>query len=372
MRIRKIALLLGVTAVALCGCSNKSGGSVNTETPATQEELPPIEINTERATEMLGDTETAAESESSYEEITSDEEVKMFDSVAMVGDAAYELYTYKADAAEDYAKAVNELADKYAGKVNVYDIVIPLGSGIVFPDNLKDQIKNSDQKKAMDDIHGMMNDNVKTVDIYDSLMSHRTEYIYFRTDHHWTPLGAYYAYQKFCEVKGIEPEALDSYEIKEFDGFLGSFYKDTDNSEVLKNNKDTITAYMPHSKDTIMHVTADDGTEYDWNVIYDVSGYAPGLKYSAFVAGDNPYSVIENKDLTDGSSCIVLKESFGNAFTPFLVDHYQTIYLVDYRYFTGKLSKLIEETGATDVIMLNNLSMIRNKYLVGQLKGVMQ
>ena len=102
-----------------------------------------------------------------------------------------------------------------------------------------------------------------------------------------------------------------------------------------------------------------------------MSNYAAGLKYSTFVASDNPYTEIENKSLTDGSACVVVKESFGNAFIPFLVDHYQTVYIVDYRYWTGSVSELAEAKGATDVIFLNNLSMIRNKSLVGKLHRIL-
>ena len=119
-----------------------------------------------------------------------------------------------------------------------------------------------------------------------------------------------------------------------------------------------------------MHVTASDGTKYDWPVIYDVTDYGASLKYSTFIASDNPYTVIENKSLTDGSACIVVKESFGNAFVPFLVDHYQTIYVVDYRYWTGSVSELEEKKQVSDVLFLNNLSMIRNKSLVGKLHRV--
>ena len=64
----------------------------------------------------------------------------------------------------------------------------------------------TDQRQAMQDIQAKMNDKVKSVDIYDALMQHRNEYIYFRTDHHWTALGAYYAYQQPCAAKGIEPD----------------------------------------------------------------------------------------------------------------------------------------------------------------------
>ena len=97
---------------------------------------------------------------------------------------------------------------------------------------------------------------------------------------------------------------------------------------------------------------------------------ANGYSY-ALPESDNPYTEIENKDLSDGSSCIVVKESFGNAFIPFLVDHYQTVYVVDYRYWTGSISKLAQDKNVNDVLFLNNLSMIRNKSLVGKLYRVL-
>jgi len=90
------------------------------------------------------------------------------------------------------------------------------------------------------------------------------------------------------------------------------------------------------------------------------------------ISGDNPIVEITNNEITDGSACIVVKESFGNCFVPFLVDHYNKIYVIDYRYWEGSISNLVTETGATDVLCVNNLSMVRNKYLVGQFKGVVQ
>lgn len=313
-------------------------------------------------------TEEMAEVPAEYEKIEVDNKIKEVDGVVVVGDAAYELYTYREASAKAYAKAVNSLAESLEGKANVYDMVIPLSSEITFPDNLRDKINSTNQREAMLSIMGMMNDKVKSVDIYDALMKHRTEYIYFRTDHHWTALGAYYAYTALCEEMGIEPEALEDYETKEFDGFVGSFYNDT-KAEVLQDKPDVITAYLPKSE-VKMHVTPAKGDEYDWDVIYDVSSYGASLKYSTFIASDNPFTEITNQNLTDESACIVVKESFGNAFVPFLVDHYQHVYVVDYRYWQGDLAALAKEKKATDVILLNNLSMIRNQYLVGQLQGV--
>ena len=105
-------------------------------------------------------------------------------------------------------------------------------------------------------------------------------------------------------------------------------------------------------------------------VIFDESTAAASLKYGAFITGDNAYSVINNPDVTDGSRCIVVKESFGNAFVPFLTDHYQTIYVLDYRYWKGSISQFAVDKGVQDVLFVNNLSAIRSTALVSDLHNV--
>lgn len=361
-----VAIVAGVILVKNIVSSNKNDSKQEVE---SQQSAQDAEGTT--GTEQAGtETEVKEEAAVEYDKIESKEKVKVVNGVAVVGNSAYELFTYRESSAKAYAKAVNALAKDLDGKAEVYDMVIPLSSGITFPDNLEDKIDSTNQRDAMLSIMGMMNSQVKSVDIYDALMKHRKEYIYFRTDHHWTALGAYYAYTALCEEMGIEPEKLEEYETREFEGFVGSFYNDTKN-ESLKKHPDVITAYLPKSE-AKMHVTPAKGQDYDWDIIYDVSAYGASLKYSTFIASDNPFTEITNQTLTDESACIVVKESFGNAFVPFLVDHYQHVYVVDYRYWQGNLAKLAKEKKAKDVILLNNLSMIRNQYLVGQLQGVIK
>lgn len=361
-----VAIVAGVILVKNIVSYNKNDSKQEVE---SQQSAQDAEGTT--GTEQAGtETEVKEEVVVEYDKIESKEKVKVVNGVAVVGNSAYELFTYRESSAKAYAKAVNALAKALDGKAEVYDMVIPLSSGITFPDNLVEKIDSTNQRNAMLSIMGMMNSQVKSVDIYDALMKHRKEYIYFRTDHHWTALGAYYAYTALCEEMGIEPEKLEEYETREFEGFVGSFYNDTKN-ESLKKHPDVITAYLPKSE-AKMHVTPAKGQDYDWDIIYDVSAYGASLKYSTFIASDNPFTEITNQTLTDESACIVVKESFGNAFVPFLVDHYQHVYVVDYRYWQDNLSKLAEEKKAKDVILLNNLSMIRNQYLVGQLQGVIK
>ena len=96
-------------------------------------------------------------------------------------------------------------------------------------------------------------------------------------------------------------------------------------------------------------------------MVTDVSEYGAGLKYNSFIGGDNPYTEINNPAITDGSSCVVVKESYGNAFVPFLVDHYQTVYVIDYRYYTGNLTQFIQERGVDDLLFLNNADALSER-----------
>ena len=308
----------------------------------------------------------------SYPAIESNASVKDFGNVVLIGDTAFELYSYSDKTAEKYASYINTAAKKLAGSADVYDVIIPLSSGIALPDNYYDKISSSSQKKAVNNIIDKLSEDVKAVNMYDNLMKHRNEYIYFRTDHHWTALGAYYGYEAFCNAKGVIPISLDRRDSVEFEGFLGSFYNDTNKNKVLEKNPDTIKAYYPISPDTSLVYTTTTGSSNSWDVIHDVTDYPASIKYSTFIAGDNPFTVITNKNLQDGSSCVVVKESFGNAFVPFLADHYEKVYVVDYRYWEGNVIELAKEKKVDDVIFLNNLSMIRSDYLTGKLGQIIQ
>jgi hypothetical protein len=384
----KKCLLMALTGTLLLsvGCGNQTeepiateytgGLQTTTETEGTETgsvddttEAGDAETTETESTETETETEPEEETEeTAYAEITSDGELKDYGGVVVLDNAAYELYSYEEGLAEDYAGAVNSAAEALDGSADVYNIVIPLSTGITFPDDRRDEINSSDEEASLNKIYAKMQENVHEVNIYDTLMKHRAEYLYFRTDHHWTALGAYYAYERFCAAKGIEPEAIEDYETVEYDDFIGSFYKDTED-EVLAENPDSILAYYPNCEHQ-MTVTPAEGDDFTWKTIGNVENSQSRFKYATFIGGDNPFSVIENYDVTDGSACIVVKESFGNAFVPFLIDHYQYIYVVDYRYWSGTLSELVKETGATDVIMINNLSMTRSKYLIGKLRSI--
>ena len=290
-----------------------------------------------------------------------------FGAVLLYGNGAYEYYNFRKDLAGRYAALINSTAARLDG--DLYEIVVPTSTGIMLPDSIKSSINSSDQKKATDYLYSLMDTKVKTISIYDTLIAHNTEYLYFRTDHHWTALGAYYAYEEWAKVKGVEAIPLARYEKASYEGFLGSFYASTEKSPALGRTPDTVEVFKPFNN-TKMTITDKNGRVLNWNVITDVSAWSESGKYGAFIGGDHPYSVIENKDLTDGSSCLVVKESFANTLIPFLVPHYQTIHIVDYRYWNGNVADFANQNGVKDVLYINNISALRGEPLVERIEKI--
>ena len=289
-------------------------------------------------------------------------------SVYIYGNTAYEYYNFVRDTADNYVKAVNKGADESAkNNINFYNMLIPTSIDITLDADARSKLNSSDQQNAINYMNASMNNNVKKVHIYDLLKAHKDEYIYFRTDHHWTALGAYYAYAQFMTVKGGKYAPLSDFTQYNFDGFLGSFYSDTNKNSALEKTPDTVFAYMPKG-DISFRMMQDGSSDFiDWPLICDVSDYNASYKYLCFIGGDNPLSVIENKSMENGETCVLVKESFGNAFAPYLACNYKTVYVVDYRYFDGDITDFAKEKGATDIIVQSNVSMTRNSSLVNKL-----
>ena len=288
------------------------------------------------------------------------------------GNTAYEYYTFNRAASDKYAAAVTRAAILLDSKATVYDIIVPTSMGITAPESITSSVNTSDQKAAIDYMNSIIGQNVQKVPIYDLLKAKREEYIYFRTDHHWTALGAYYAYRAFAETKGIVPSELDSFITHRFDGFLGTFYSASGKKPQLAATPDYVLAYEPKETNQLS-IFSPKAIWYNSKIISDVSNVSAGNKYLSFIRGDNPICAVTNPYLNDGSCCVVIKESFGNAFVPFLVSHYQTVYIVDYRHVSAVdprgLAQFCQDAGAKDVIFINNVSATRSNALMTSLDG---
>ncbi|MGN1193924.1 MAG: DHHW family protein, partial [Acutalibacteraceae bacterium] len=286
--------------------------------------------------------------------------------VLVIGDSGYEYCSFHQDVADKYVSIINKTAKELNGISDVYCMVVPTSMDITISDNVRENINSCDQSEVAKYIYDSFNTGAKPVDIYTQLRMHRDEYVYFRTDHHWTALGAYYAYEKFCETAGYKAMSLDKYEKVSYGDFLGSFYGDTNNS-AMKKNPDELIAYLPSYK-TSLTFTNTQGKSFNWDLVHDVSSYPISEKYNSFAGSDNPFTVIDNLSKKSGKSCLVIKESFGNAVIPFLAGKYKTVYVIDYRYYKNGIITFAKQNKVNDVLFINNASAVRSDSLIERMR----
>ncbi len=291
--------------------------------------------------------------------------VEQLGAIVVVDDSGFEYYNFVQSAADNYAKALNTAVARFP-TYNIYATIAPTSADITLNEKVRKNLNVSDQKTAINYILGSTSDKVKKFDCFDNIKQHRNEYVYFRTDHHWTALGAYYCYESFCQAKGISPLPLSAYEVRSFDGFLGTFYNDSGSDPDLGSTPDRVDTYKPPCNYS-MTITDKSGATNSMPLLFDETNAPASLKYGTFICGDNPLSTITNSDNPDGETCLVVKESFGNAFVPFLVYHYKTVYVIDYRYYNGSLASFLSSHQVNDIIFCNNVSMTRSSSLVTQM-----
>ena len=206
------------------------------------------------------------------------------------------------------------------------------------------------QDDMLNYIHALTDERVVKVDTVSALIEHNSEYIYFRTDHHWTALGAYYAYEAIMEALGKEPAPLDSFTEWDQGEFEGSIYWQAKNPRKLKI--DNVFAYIPPG-DITMKVYGNGDWGEERPLLRDQTNAGNSNKYLTFISGDNAMSVITTESLPEGTSCVLVKGSFGNCFAPYLTQNYHTVYVLDYRkYYRYPISKFVEVYDVDDVIVL--------------------
>lgn len=281
--------------------------------------------------------------------------------IIISGDRAMELFGCYYGMLTNYAALVNSIKAALPD-INVYSMVIPTSVEFYSPVKYHEGMRS--QKYAIDTVYSLLSPDIIPVDAYTYLAADADKYIYFRTDHHWTARGAYRGYYAFCEAAGLEPVAEKSFPVTRVEGdFLGTLYSFT-KSSALKDNPDYVEVLTPPEVEScVAYTSADMSVSYDADVIIDVTSNSN--KYLTFLGGDNPllHIVTYNKN---GKKLLILKDSFGNAFTPFMINHYEEIFALDPRSTRPSISEFCSAHGITDVIVENyNFVLSNSEFLNG-------
>lgn len=268
--------------------------------------------------------------------------------------AAYSQAYFSRKASQAYADAYVKYAETFPG-VRITAINPPISSI-----NIKNpyvQAMINDQGKVLDDIASVMYGDVNYINLRSTFEKHRGEYLFFKSDFHWTQLAAYYAYCEYAKSVGLTPTPLSAFEDRVLTTTFIGLTNHYANDERVNTFYDTLHAYMPRKEHTYT-VYYDGGITLKGQ--YDTCVHTYIETYSCFLIGDQPYSVIEVPENDPEKVVMVIKESSGNAFVPFLMEHYGKIIVIDPRHTTPDIRPIVRSEGVDDIILFATASTVGN------------
>ena len=296
--------------------------------------------------------------------VTADENAKIANAgIIIVGsdDKVRALMAYggSAKGGTGYAKAANLYKDTFPS-VNVYCMVIPTAVEFYCPEKVKSRTRP--QRPTIENVFRHLSPDVKPVDIYETLGEHADEDIFLRTDHHWAPLGAFYAAQKFAEVAGVPFHPLSDYDRKVVHRFVGNMYGYSQDIAV-KNAPEDFVYYVPRDvtySTTYIDYTIDENYRVigmgrpHKGIFFHHFKDGSGAAYCTFMGSDTRITRVKTST-HNGRRVLILKDSFGNALPGYLFYSFEEVHVIDSRYFTKNMVEYVKENQITDILFANNI-----------------
>lgn len=286
----------------------------------------------------------------------SENDASLKGSILISGTRAMEVFMNSSAMTDGYSALVNKTASSMPDGVKFYSMIVP--TSVEFYGTKTYSTGVYSQKDAINSAYSKIDDSVTKIDVYSYLNKVTDEYIYFRTDHHWTARGAYQGYLAFCNATQQTPVKLEELESGKITDFVGSLYK-ASNSDVLKKNPDYVEYFK--TRVDVSAMVYSDGSMKNGKSCYVVArAVNSDNKYLAFIGGDQPLEKIVTSN-KNGKKILVIKESFGNALVPFLCDNYEEVYVLDPRKTNFDLAEFVERQGIGEVLMINYSFAMANK-----------
>ena len=240
-------------------------------------------------------------------------------------------------------------AVKHYGKSRVHCMMLP-SKAEALPDSLPVFAESFNTGEVLKGLRESLDNPDVLLNTEDILKKHQKEYIYYRTDHHWTTLGAYYAWIQFAEAAGLPVEGLEYYQ-REI--VFTEFYGTTYNKAHIRVAPDSVELFHNLGEKGI-HVDMDDGELVAGSVYFPEEAEKGFNKYNIFFS-KNTFKIVVTTQAGTGKSLLLIKDSFANCFVPFLTEDYDQIIMVDYRYGKVPVKDIMEQyKDITDVLVMFN------------------
>ncbi|WP_100539364.1 DHHW family protein [Paenibacillus sp. GM2FR] len=229
-----------------------------------------------------------------------------------------------------------------------YAMLIPTAVS-VFSNQLPDFVDNDDELAHIDQLSTRISPAITMIDVYPALFAKQEEYIYYRTDHHWTTKGAFYAYQELSQAMGWTPKQKADFNVRTVtEDFYGSLYS---KSGYRHSSPDSIEIYELKEEEKYRIEYVDEHTTAE--SFYELSHLNKKDKYALFLGGNHSLIKITTGHQVN-KKLLVVKDSYANSMIPFLTPHYGEIYVVDLRYYDEELTSLVKRHRIQDMLLLYN------------------
>ena len=235
---------------------------------------------------------------------------------------------------------IQRLAENAQG--NVYVGIIPSAAAV-----WKEKLPYGADTWDQTDFLAAAGEGLPTVDFNAALTAHAGEPIFYRTDHHWTTLGAFYGANAVLEALGKETLKEDNFTPETVTAdFNGTLYS---TSGIHWLTPDTMEFWV--EEDGLSVRSWRTGKEEEAS-LYDRSYLSKKDKYSAFLGGNQPLCVIKNEDVTDGSKLLLIRDSYADSMAPFLAQRFSEIHLIDLRQYRMPASAYAAQNGIEDILVV--------------------
>ena len=262
-----------------------------------------------------------------------------------------------------FSEMVSNYAQQLAGECRVFSAVPPLSSAFIPSSDYT--YLNRQNKRTLLAIKENLKHGALFADVFSELDQHKDIQLYFGSDHHWKPIGAYYAYVAFCKAAGITPVPLDNMEKRYKTDFLGTMYQLT-RDDTVKENPDDMEYYIPNVTTKAIRFEKAGFENPKRSLVFSHGSKGP-YTYSTFLSGDHPLMKITTS-IKNGKKAVVIKNSMGNAFSVYLISHYEEIWVVDFRYSQHNLIQLIRNNTINDLIFAVGMNHANNPNTVRMMK----
>ncbi|MCK4260773.1 MAG: hypothetical protein KAX49_17485 [Halanaerobiales bacterium] len=260
----------------------------------------------------------------------------------------------------EHYKKPDERLDENIDSINIFNKKMPDVSTFlllvpnsvkIYEDMLPLFASPYDQLKTIERVKENLNPEINFVDVYETLYSKKDEYIYFKTDHHWTMRGAYYAYQILADHLRIKSFDMNDFNSKIVsDKFYGTFYSRVNNRHISPDSIEIFQQKLEKSYEVYYH-DINKGTDS----LYESKHLDSKDKYSVFLDGNHALVTIKT-NIKNNKKIAIFKDSYAHCFIPFLANHYKEIHVIDLRYYKLDIYKYINEHQIKEVLFLYNVS----------------